>query len=213
MMGDRDYRSLIKGALNAIGKEIEIKIDATDNNTIGIHEITTCMRRAYFNRIDPLDQQHQNFGDLSAGLLRKLHYSATNAKFDLNGIELFVSADMIVDDAVILFRSADGLVENPIAADMLYLNACLWMYEKIDGIIVYITSDKQESSFSLTKNKLMFEETMRRVRVLHDLLVEKKTPILEPSLECSTCQYYQRCYTKQKTGKTISIGNLMGMKK
>ena len=44
----------------------------------------------------------------------------------------------------------------------------------------------------------MFEETARRVRVLHDLLVEKKTPILEPSSECSTCQYYQRCYTKQK---------------
>ena len=69
---------------------------------------------------------------------------------------------------------------------MLYLNACLWMYEKTDGIIVYITNNKQESSFSLTKNKLMFEETARRVRVLHDLLVEKKTPILEPSSECSS---------------------------
>ena len=120
---------------------------------------------------------------------------------------------MIVDDAVILFRSADESIENPLAADMLYLNACLWMYKKTDGIIVYITNNKQESSFSLTKNKLMFEETARRVRVLHDLLVEKKTPILEPSSECSTCQYYQRCYTKQKMGKSISIGNLMGMKK
>ena len=26
-------------------------------------------------------------------------------------------------------------------------------------------------------------------------------------------KYYQRCYTKQKMGKSISIGNLMGMKK
>ena len=207
------YRGLIKGALHAIGKEVEIKIDVADNNTIGIHEITTCMRRAYFNRIDPLDYQHQNFGELSAGLLRKLHYGTTNAEFDLNGIKLFASADMIVDDAVILFRSADESIENPLAADMLYLNACLWMYKKTDGIIVYITNNKQESSFSLTKNKLMFEETARRVRVLHDLLVEKKTPILEPSSECSTCQYYQRCYTKQKMGKSISIGNLMGMKK
>ena len=39
MMGDRDYRGLIKGALHAIGKEVEIKIDGfADNNTIGIHE-------------------------------------------------------------------------------------------------------------------------------------------------------------------------------
>ena len=213
MMGDRDYRNLIRGALDAIGKEVEIKIDVTDNNTIGIHEITGCIRRAYFNRVDPLDYHHQSFGELSAGLLHKLHYGTKKAEFDLGEIKLIGSADMIVDDAVILFRSADGSIENPLATDMLYLNACLWMYNKNDGIIVYITSDKHESSFSLTKNKFMFEETVRRVRVLHDLLVEKKTPILEPSLECSACQYYQRCYTKQKMGKSISIGSLMGMKK
>ncbi|MDI1494865.1 MAG: hypothetical protein K8823_171 [Cenarchaeum symbiont of Oopsacas minuta] len=213
MMGDRDYRSLIRRVIDAIGKEIEINIDVSDNDKIGIHEITGCIRRAYFNRIDPLEYKHQNFGELSVGLLHKLHYGTKKIEFDMDGIKLIGNADMIIDDAIIIFRSTIKTMENPLAADMIYLNACLWMYNKNDGIIVYITTDGQESSFSLTRNKSMFEETARRVRILHNLLVEKKLPILEPSSECSTCQYYQRCYMKQKIGKTITISDIMGMKK
>ena len=57
----------------------------------------------------------------------------------------------------------------------------------------------------------MFEEVVRRVRVLKDLLEEKKVPILEPSIECSSCQYYERCYVKQKIGKQITLQDLFGI--
>jgi CRISPR-associated exonuclease Cas4 len=59
----------------------------------------------------------------------------------------------------------------------------------------------------------MFEETVRRVRVLNNLLGEKKVPILEPSEECSSCQYYERCYLKQKIGRAINLHDLLGLKK
>jgi len=95
----------------------------------------------------------------------------------------------------------------------LYLNACMWIFNKIEGVIVYITPDGKEGSFSLTKEKKMFEEIVRRVRVLNDLLNEKKVPILEPSTECSSCQYYERCFVKQKIGKQITINDLFGLKK
>ncbi|MDP3779773.1 MAG: hypothetical protein Q8Q69_01090, partial [Nitrosopumilaceae archaeon] len=88
-----------------------------------------------------------------------------------------------------------------------------WIFNKIDGIIVYISGDGKEVSFSFTKDKKMFEETIRRVRVLNNLLGEKKVPILEPSEECSLCQYYERCYLKQKTGRGINIQDLFGLTK
>jgi CRISPR-associated exonuclease Cas4 len=59
----------------------------------------------------------------------------------------------------------------------------------------------------------MFEEVIRRVRVLNNLLKEQKTPIIEPSTECSDCQYYERCYTKKKNTKQITIAEMLGIGK
>ena len=59
----------------------------------------------------------------------------------------------------------------------------------------------------------MFEEVIRRVRVLNDLLKEEKTPILEPSTECLECQYYERCFLKKRHSKQISLAEMMGMGK
>ena len=120
---------------------------------------------------------------------------------------------MIVDDVVFVFRSAITLPVNPIARDLLYINACMWIFDKTDGILVYLTGDGKETSFSLSRSKKMFEEVVRRARVLHDLLKEKKAPILEPSDECSTCQYYENCYIKEKISKSISLKGIVGFNK
>src|SRR4030066_109370 len=139
MMGDRDYRQLIKDAIESIGRDIEPKIDPKDNKTIYIHEVVRCLRRSYYDRTDPIDSQWTSFNNLMTGLLQKMEYGG------------------------------------------------------------------KESSFSLSKDNKMFEEVVRRVRVLKDLLEEQKVPILEPSNECSSCQYYERCFIKQKIGKQIDI--------
>ena len=81
----------------------------------------------------------------------------------------------------------------------------MFAYEKIEGVIIYINGKGDEVSFSVTRNKKMFEETVRRVRVLNDLLKEKRTPILETSIECTNCQYFERCYAKKRAGKTINF--------
>jgi len=59
----------------------------------------------------------------------------------------------------------------------------------------------------------MFEETVRRVRTFEALLKEKKTPLVEPSIECSTCQYYERCFVHKRESKTINLMNLLGSTK
>ena len=212
-MGDRDFRTTIQSALGSISKELEIDIDSKDIQTIHLQEVVQCLRRSYYDRIDPEEIERRGFNELLSGLLRKLQYGSDPKIFEIDDIKLKGQIDMLVDDSIILFRSAVNELENPQANDILYLNACMWIYGKNDGIIVYITGDKKETTFSLTKNKKMFEEIVRRVRVLNDLLKEEKTPILEPSTECSECQYYERCFLKKKNTKQISLAEMMGIDK
>lgn len=212
MMGDRDHRSVIRGAIDSIGRELEIDIDAGNADAIHLREVVQCLRRSYYDRVDPLDVGARGFNELLAGLLRKLQYGSQPATYDLGDISLTGQADMIVDDTVLLFRSAVGELDSPDAEDLLYLNACMWIYEKQDGLIVYITGDRKETTFSLTRTGGMFEEIVRRVRVMNNLLKDKKVPMLEPSGRCADCQYYDRCYTKKKNTKQISLAEMLGLR-
>jgi CRISPR-associated exonuclease Cas4 len=213
MMGDRDFRTIIKNAVDSIGKELQMDIDAKDIQTIHLQEVVQCLRRSYFDRIDPQEIERRGFNELLSGLLRKLEYGSEPKNFEIDDIKLKGQVDMLLDDSILLFRAATSELENPYANDVLYLNACMWIYDKTDGIIVYITGDRKETTFSLTRNKKMFEEVVRRVRVLNDLLKEQKTPILEPSVECSDCQYYEKCFMKKKNSKQLSLAEMMGMGK
>jgi len=212
-MGDRDYRSLVKSAIDSIGKQVELQIDANDIKTIHLDEVVRCLRRSYYDRVEPKEIERTSFTELVGGLLRSKGYGSKTGEFEIDELKLKGQTDMIVDDVVFVFRSATTLPENPIARDLLYLNACMWIFDKTEGILVYLTGDGQEASFSLSRSKKMFEEVVRRARVLYDLLKEKKVPILEPSDECSTCQYYEKCYIKEKISKSISIKGLVGFNK
>ena len=212
-MGDRDYRNTIQTAIGSIGKELEIQIDSKDIQTIHLQEVVQCLRRSYYDRIEPTEVERRGFNELLSGLLRKLQYGSEPKEFAIDDIKLKGQVDMLVDDSILLFRSATDELESPQANDVLYLNACMWIYDKVDGVIVYITGDRKETTFSLTRNKKMFEEIIRRVRVLHDLLKEQKTPILEPSSDCSNCQYYERCFMKRKNTKQMSLENILGIDK
>jgi len=209
MMGDRDFRSIVQNAISSIGKELEINIDSADIQTIHLQEVVQCLRRSYYDRIDPQEIERNGFNDLLSGLLRKLQYGSEPKEFTLDDIKLRGQVDMLIDDSILLFRGAANELESPQANDVLFLNACMWIYDKSDGIIIYLTGDRKESTFSISRNKKMFEEVIRRVRVLNDLLKEQKTPILEPSTECSECQYFERCFMKRKNTKQLDLAEML----
>lgn len=213
-MGDRDFRTVIKNSIESVGKELDYKIDIENLDKIHLGEVTKCLRRSYYDRTDPAEPERTRFSDLIGGMFRKLDYGSISATFDLkNGASLEGQSDMIADDVVMIFRSVSEFPEDPFAKDILYLNACLWIYDKIDGIIVYIDGNGREGSFSLTKDKKMFEELVRRVQTYRTLLNDKKLPQLEPSTECTTCQYYERCFTKKKRNEKDVIHQILGMGK
>lgn len=213
MMGDRDFQSIVKNAISSIGRELEVSIDAENIQNIHLNEVVQCLRRSYYDRVEPQEVERHGFNDLLSGLLRKMQYGSEPKDFAVDDITLRGQADMIADDSILLFRSAKEELESAFANDVLYLNACMWIYDKQDGMIVYITGDRKEITFSLTRNNKMFEEVIRRVRVLNNLLKEKKTPILEPSEQCSSCQYYEKCFTKEKNAKPITLSDLLGFGK
>ena len=164
-MGDRDFRSIIQNALRSIGKELEIEIDSKDIQTIHLQEVVQCLRRSYFDRIDPSEIERRGFNELLSGLLRKLQYGSEPKEFAIEDIKLKGQVDMIVDDSILLFRSALGELEAPQANDVLYLNACMWIYDKEDGVIVYITGDRKETTFckkisNSTEKKQLFLNLM-----------------------------------------------------
>ena len=66
--------------------------------------------------------------------------------------------------------------------------------------------------FSITKNNRMFEEIIRRARVLSTLLKDGKVPIVEPSDLCLSCKYYSRCYAREKIKEETAdfIADLFG---
>ncbi len=208
-MGERDFRQVIDNALEGVGRELDLQADLSDNKIFYIQEVVGCLRRSYYDRTDPIEKKQKNFHNYLSGLFRKSEFGSKTGEFDLNDLKLKAQADLIIDDVVLIFRSVEEFPEIPFPSDMLYLNACLYIFDKFDGIIVYIAPDGTETSFGATKQKKMFEESIRRVRVLADLLAQKRTPILEPSTECTNCQYYERCYIKTKIGKLpIDMGKM-----
>ena len=208
-MGERDFRQVIDNALKGVGRQLDLQVDLSDNKIFHIQEVMGCLRRSYYDRTDPIEKKQKNFHNYLSGLFRKSEFGSKTGEFDLDDLKLKAQGDLIIDDVVLIFRSVEEFPEIPFPSDMLYLNACLYIFDKFDGIIVYIAPDGTETSFGATKQKKMFEESIRRVRVLADLLTQKRTPILEPSTECTNCQYYERCYIKTKIGKLpINMGKM-----
>ena len=215
--GDRDYKQIVKDAIDSIGEDISLKIDAKDPSIIYLHETTKCLRRSFYDRTDPLETEQTQFNKVLGGLFRKMKSHSSIGKYDMTGgLTLKAQVDMIKDDVVLIFRSVHRYPENPLPLDILYVNACMWMFQKIEGVIVYITPDGREESFVTNRNQKMFEEVIRRARVFYDLLKRRSTdskakpPIIEPSLDCLECQYYERCYIRKKQGKTVTLSSLFG---
>ena len=217
VVGDRDYKQIVRDAIDSIGEDVQLKFDTKDPNIVYLHEATKCLRRSFYDRTEPLETEQTQFNKVLGGLFRKMKSKATIGTYKMDsGLALKGQADMIEDDVVMIFRAVNRYPENPLPADILFVNACMWMFDKIEGIVVYITPDGKEESFVTNKNQKMFEEVIRRTKVFHDLIERRNTdpkakpPIIEPSMDCLDCQYYERCYIRKKEGKQITISSLFG---
>jgi CRISPR-associated exonuclease Cas4 len=193
MLGDRDVRKEIQKALDKIYEDTHQKINREDPDRINAIEASRCTRLSYYERKDslPSDNTTRMSFLLTEGLRRSLNN--VRGEYKANNLILEVAADMIINNELIVrFEVVVNLPDIPHPRDLLYLNACLFAFDKSEGILIYINVEGKSLEFSVTKNNKMFEEILRRARVLSTLLKESKVPIVEPCDFCLNCKYYER---------------------
>jgi len=199
MLGGRDLRATIEKSLDRLNEDLSIKIDRKNPDRIHAVEASGCTRFAYYERKDPLPTH--SLSKISILLGNAMRHSLSNVRGEYNteGLSLEANADMIMaDEFVVRFEVVPTLPDMPHPRHLLYLNACLFAFNKNDGILIYMTTEGKTVEFSLTKNNRMFEEIVRRARVLSTLLKDSKVPIVEPSELCQNCKYYERCYARKQ---------------
>ena len=216
MLGDRDIKGLIDKALNKIYDDLTKNIDKNNSNRIHALEASRCTRLSYYERKEPLpsDKSTKITGMLRNAIRNSLNSNNILGEYRVENLILEVTSDMILNDEfVVIFEIVRDLPEIPNPRELLYLNACLFALNKIEGLIIYITPGGITAEFSVTKNNKMFEEIIRRARVLRSLLKENRVPIVEPCDFCLNCKYYERCYSTEKKNSNFSIESLMGLGK
>ena len=120
---------------------------------------------------------------------------------------------MIDDELVVRFEVVTEPPDIPHPRDLLYLNACLFAFNKPEGILLYLTGEGKAAEFSITKNNRMFQEIIRRSSHTKHIIERKQSPYREPCDLCLTCKYYDRCYTREKKQSNFSLDNILGLAK
>lgn len=199
MLGGRDLREVIEKNLEKLHEDLSVKIDKKNPDRIHAAEACSCTRLAYYERKDPLPGDNRAIisGLLEDGLRKSL--GNTRGEYKLDSMSLEVNADLIMaGEFVVRFEVVQELPEVPHPRHLMYLNACLFAFGKEEGLLIYMNADGKTVEFSNTKNNRMFEEAVRRARVLSTLLKDSKVPIVEPSELCTGCKYYERCYARKQ---------------
>jgi CRISPR-associated exonuclease Cas4 len=212
MLGDRDVRKMIEKTFDKIYTNIEQISSKNDPDIIHVLEASRCTRLSYYERKDPLNTQG-NISKISILLKDGIRRSFSNidGEYKIDNLTLQATADAIIDDQYVArFELVSKLPDVPHPRDLLYLNACLFVFDKNDGVLIYMTPDGQSLEFFLAKNNRMFEDVVRRARILSTLLKECKVPIIEPCDLCLSCKYYERCYYRERKIANFSLESLFG---
>jgi hypothetical protein len=212
MLGGKDIRNLILTDMNERRKKL--RRDDDDPTRIYASEASQCTRFSYYERVDPINS---DYAELLHFLLThgfRLSFESIESEYKTDNLTLVLTADIVLEkELVVRLQVTDSLPDSPRPYDLLYLNACLYALDKQEGILIYVRGDGQSSEFLVAKSAKMFEELMRRARVLSTLLREKRVPIVEPSESCMTCKYYGRCYIMERKESSFSIEGLFGKSK
>jgi CRISPR-associated exonuclease Cas4 len=209
MLGGRDFRGTIEKDLDKLHENLSVKIDKKNPDKIHAIEAAGCTRFSYYERKDPLPSD--NASKISGLLGSAMRHSLSNAhgEYRVEGLTLDVNADLIMaNEFVVRLEVVQTLPEIPHPRHILYLNACLFAFNRDEGFLIYMTAEGKTVEFSVTKNNRMFEEIIRRARVLSTLLKDGKVPIVEPSELCLNCKYYERCYARKQV-KDESTGFIL----
>jgi CRISPR-associated exonuclease Cas4 len=214
MSGETDIRRIIEKTLDKVCNDLNQITEKDDPNKIHALEASRCIRLSYYDRKDPLPSLN-NAVKVSIMVKNSIRRSFNNVKgeYKVDNLVLQVAADFVNDEFIARFEVVGNIPEIPHPRDLLYLNACLFAFNKFEGILIYVTNEGKTAEFSILRSNKMLEEIIRRARVLNTLLKENKVPIVEPCDLCLKCNYYERCYSTERKTSTLSLESLLGLGK
>lgn len=213
MLGSRDYPKVINEKLKQIYTNGSKKTEL-DFHTILIEEAIQCTRLSYFDRMEPEEDITPLIINnlLREGFLNIM--KSTVAKYKIEDLTLVVTPDLVLDrDLIANFHLVSILPDSVGPKEMLFANACLFALDKELAIVVYITPEGTHTQFFVGKSNRMFEQVVRRARILSMLLEEGKKPVIEPSTFCIGCKYNDRCFPQQKDSSPQLLEGLFGASK
>ncbi len=192
MLGDRDWKSLVNKVIDE--KYERLKENIEDDDKITVDECTRCLRRAYYDRKEP--SRPTNRLKMKSILSNAIKFSIRK-EYEVDGLTLIGYADAIIDDVLLCIIPVTQIPKEPFPEDILYINSNLYIFNVENGVLIYSDGGGNTIEFSLVRDKRLFNETIRRARILSTLLREGKVPIIEPSDACIECQYQERCYLRK----------------
>ena len=71
-MGDRNFREIINGAIDNVGKTLDYTIPRDDDSKVHVIEVIQCLRRSFYDRKNPIEQKKLRFSNFLSGTIRKL---------------------------------------------------------------------------------------------------------------------------------------------
>src|SRR3712207_3191650 len=149
MLGGRNLHEMIENAIDDIYKNLSVKIDKTNSDRIHAIEASGCTRFAYYERKDPLPSD--NATKISSLLGNGMRHSLDNIRgeYKIDTLALEVNADMIMaNEFIVRFEIVPAVPDVPHPQHMLYLNACLFAFNKDEGFLIYMTEDGKMVEFS-----------------------------------------------------------------
>ena len=159
MLGETDIRRMIEKTLDKVCNDLNQITEKDDPNKIHALEASRCIRLSYYDRKDPLPLV-SNAGKVSIIVKDSIRRSFNNVQgeYKVDNLVLQVSADFVVNDEFIVRLEVVGNIpEIPHPRDLLYLNACLFAFNKFEGILMYITNEGKTAEFSVLRSNKMLE--------------------------------------------------------
>lgn len=195
---------------NGLKRIFEKRVSDKNNDTnlkgtdeFHLNDLSSCLRYTYYNKIDPIDdrivEKLLNIKSKNNIISNNLHHV-----YKIDSLVLHANVDDIFDDVVVKVELIDDIPDNPLPRDIIYVNACLFILKKFTGLLVYLDMSKKLRYFFITKNERMFDELVRRGKILRTLLEERRLPVMEISSDCLNCKYYGRCYNRENTNNNAN---------
>ena len=213
MLGSRDYPKLIQDKLMQI-YSAGVKHKQLDSDTIDVAEAIQCNRLSYYERTEPENDALPQIIQRISKLGFRDVMGSKAAEYKVENLTLIVTPDLVFEkDFVVNIYPVSTIPDSLVPGDMLYTNACLFALDREVGVVVYVTPDGQQTQYFVGKSNRMFEQVVRRARILSILLGERKTPVIEPSQYCLNCKYNDRCFPQQKDNSPQLLEGLFGLGK